>query len=277
MLAAVKKIFRILAILGVALLLLLLALPDIAPWFIYRPEPLESADPRPWNVPAREVSFPAADGSRLSGWWVPPPEPGAPVVLLVHGRSGNIATRADIVRRLAADGFGILAFDYRGYGASTGSPSEMGLAEDAVAARAWLSAQRIRGRRIVIVGQSLGNPAAARAATVRPAAGLVLVSPFTSLPDAAAARYSWLPVRWLPWPVNRFDLESPLARVTAPLLLVVAREDELVPRENALALRAASPRATWLEEEGGHDGLLRRALASGRLQAFIRSVANAAP
>lgn len=277
MVARVKRAARILAILAVALLLLLLALPDIAPWFIFRPEPLERADPRPWGVPAREVSFAAADGSRLSGWWVPPPVPEAPVVLLVHGRSGNIATRADIVRRFAADGFGILAFDYRGYGASTGSPSEQGLAEDAVAARAWLSAQRIRGRRIVILGQSLGNPAAARAATVRPAAGLILVSPFTSLPDAAAARVRWLPLRWLPWPVNRFDLAAPLARVTAPVLLVVAQEDELVPRGNALALRTAAPRATWIEEEGGHDGLLRRALASGRLQAFIRSSASAAP
>ncbi|HEY0014487.1 MAG TPA: alpha/beta hydrolase [Allosphingosinicella sp.] len=271
-----KKTVRILAVVAVLLVLLLLALPDLSPRFIFRPEPLESADPRRWQVPGEEISIAAADGSRLSGWWVPPP-PGdaAPVLLLVHGRSGNVATRADIVRRLAADGFGVLAFDYRGYGASTGSPSEQGLAEDAVAARAWLAGQRIRSRRIVIVGQSLGNPAAATAAGARPAAGLVLVSPFTSLPDAGAARFR--PLGWIPWPVNRFDVTAPLARVTVPVLLVVARDDETIPRANALALRAAVPRAGWVEVEGGHDGLLRRAVASGRLQAFVHTVTARAP
>lgn len=275
MLARVKKAVRILAVLAVLLVLLLLALPDLAPRFIFRPEPLESADPRRWQVPGEEITFPAADGSRLSGWWVPPPGGAAPVVLLVHGRSGNIATRADIVRRLASDGFGVLAFDYRGYGASTGSPSEQGLLEDAVAARTWLSRNSIRSRRIVIVGQSLGNPAAAAAAESRPAAGLILVSPFTSLPDAAAARFA--PLGWVPWPVNRFEVTGPLVRVTAPVLLVVASDDETIPRANALALRAAVPRAAWIEEEGGHDGLLRRAVASGRLQQFVRAATARAP
>jgi pimeloyl-ACP methyl ester carboxylesterase len=275
MLAPVKKAVRILAVLAVLLVLLLLALPDLAPRFIFRPEPLENADPRRWQVPGEEVSIAAADGSRLSAWWVPPRGDGAPVLLLVHGRSGNIATRADIVRRLAADGFGVLAFDYRGYGASTGSPSEQGLLEDAIAARTWLSRNNIRSRRIVIVGQSLGNPAAAAAAGSRPAAGLVLVSPFTSLPDAAAARFA--PLAWLPWPVNRFEVTAPLSRVTAPVLLLVASEDETIPRENALALRAAVPRADWIEEEGGHDGLLRRAVASGRLQQFVRAATARAP
>ncbi|HEX8193678.1 MAG TPA: alpha/beta fold hydrolase [Allosphingosinicella sp.] len=270
-----KKAVRILAVLAVLLVLILLALPDLSPRFIFRPERLESADPRRWQVAGEEIAFAAADGSRLSGWWVPPPGDAAPVVLLVHGRSGNIATRAGIVRRLAADGFGVLAFDYRGYGASTGSPSEEGLAEDAVAARTWLARKRIRSRRIVIVGQSLGNPAAAIAAGSRPAAGLVLVSPFTSLPDAGAARFA--PFGWLPWPVNRFDVTAPLSRVTAPVLLVAARGDETVPRENALALRAAVPRAGWIEEEGGHDGLLARVVASGRLQAFVRAATTRAP
>ena len=267
-----KTVLRIFGVLAVAILLLLLALPDIAPYFIFRPERLESADPRRWQVPAEEVSIPSAEGARLSGWWVEPPSADAPVLLLVHGRSGNIATRADIVRRLAADGFGILAFDYRGYGASPGSPSEEALVEDARAARTWLSRRRIKSRRIVVVGQSLGNAAAASAARSRPSAGLVLVSPYTSLPEAAADR--WLLPRWLPWPVNRFDLTGSLSRVGAPVLMLVARDDELVPRGNALRLRALFPNAQWLELDGGHDGLLRRAVASGRLQAFARASAT---
>lgn len=250
----------------------LLAMPWAAPLFVFRPEPLASADPRRWGVAAEEISFAAADGSRLSGWWAPPPRRDAPVLLLVHGRSGNIATRADIVRRLVADGFGILAFDYRGYGASGGRPSERALREDALAARDWLAARAVAPERIVIVGQSLGNAPAAFVAARRPAAALVLISPFTSLPGAAAARAR--PLGWIPWPVNRFDVAGPLAEVDAPVLLVVARGDELVPRADADRAAAAVPRrAGRIEEQGGHDGLLRRIVATGRLQAFARRAA----
>jgi hypothetical protein len=183
------KAVRLLAASLAAAALLLLALPFAPPLFMFRPERLESPDPRRWRVPAQAVVFEAADGARLSGWWAPPPDAGAPVILLAHGRSGNIATRADIARRLVADGFGLLAFDYRGYGASTGRASETAIGEDAVSAYDWLRRRGIGAERIVALGQSLGNAPAARLASLRPLAGLVLVSPFTSLPEAAADRF----------------------------------------------------------------------------------------
>ncbi|HEX8655318.1 MAG TPA: alpha/beta fold hydrolase [Allosphingosinicella sp.] len=258
-------------------LLVLLALPFAVPWFIFRPEPLASVDPRPWQVPAQAVAFAAADGSRLTGWWVPPPGPGAPVVLLVHGRSGNIATRAPIVGRLAADGFGVLAFDYRGYGASAGSPGERALSEDALSAYAWLRTRGIAGDRIVVVGQSLGNAPAAHLAAVRPLAGLILVSPFISLPEAAADRYAALPIRLLPWTRNRFEVAAHLSHVRAPILLVVSRRDSLVPFAHARRFARSLPRAPrWIVyDRRGHDGLLAAAVAEGRLQAFVRSISSA--
>jgi pimeloyl-ACP methyl ester carboxylesterase len=275
MLRGVKAI-RFLAAVFVLGLLLLLALPFAAPWFIFRPEPLASVDPRPWRVQAQGVAFAAADGSRLTGWWVAPPGVGAPVVLLIHGRSGNIATRAPIVRRLAADGFGVLAFDYRGYGASAGTPSERVIAEDALSAYAWLRARGIAPERIVVVGQSLGNAPAARLAAQRPIAGLILASPFMSLPEAAADRYPALPVRLLPWRRNRFEVATHLRRVSAPIFLVVARRDALVPFAHARRFAESLPRpALWiLDERHGHDGLLAAAVAGGRVQAFVRSVVS---
>jgi pimeloyl-ACP methyl ester carboxylesterase len=255
-------------------LLLLLALPFAAPWFIFRPEPLASLDPRPWGVPAQGVTFAAADGSRLTGWWIPPPRPGAPVVLLVHGRSGNIATRAGILRRLAADGFGVLAFDYRGYGASAGSPSERAIGEDALSAYAWLRGQGVQPERIVVAGQSLGNAPAARLAALRPIAGLLLASPFMSLPEAAADRHSALPVRLLPWRRNRFEVGAHLRRVRAPILLLVSRRDALVPFAHARRLAESLPRPPlWIvDDRHGHSGLLAAAVAEGRVQAFVRAV-----
>jgi pimeloyl-ACP methyl ester carboxylesterase len=271
----VRALRFLVALFALALLLLLL-LPFAAPWFIFRPEPLASVDPRPWGVRARGASFAAADGSRLTGWWVPPPEAGAAVVLLVHGRSGNIATRAPIVRRLAADGFGVLAFDYRGYGASAGSPSERAIAEDALSAYVWLRARGIAPGRIVVVGQSLGNAPAARLAAQHPIAGLILASPFMSLPEAAADRYPALPVRLLPWPRNRFEVATHLRRVSAPILLVVSRRDALVPFTHARRFAESLPRPPlWIvDDRRGHDGLLAAAVADGRVQAFVRSVVS---
>jgi pimeloyl-ACP methyl ester carboxylesterase len=258
------------------LLLLLLALPFAAPWFIFRPQPLASLDSRPWGVPAEAVAFAAADGARLTGWWVPPPDAGAAVVLIVHGRSGNIAARAPIIRRLAADRFGVLAFDYRGYGASSGSPSEIAIGEDALSAYAWLRGRGIGPGRIIVVGQSLGNAPAAHLAALRPIAGLILASPFMSLPEAAADRYSALPVRLLPWPRNRFEVAAHLRRVRAPVLLVVSRRDALVPFAHSRRFARSLPHPPlWIvDDRHGHDGLLAAAVAEGRVQAFLRSVSS---
>ena len=269
---------KALRIIGAALVvgaLLLVGLPYAAPWLVFRPDRLESADPRRWRVPARQAAIRAADGSVLSAWWAPPPSAGAPVVLLVHGRSGNIATRAGIVSRLAADGIGVLAFDYRGYGASEGSASETGIGEDAVSAYDWLLGRGIGSGQIIVIGQSLGNAPAARLAALRPVAALVLVSPFASLPEAAADRLPWLPLLHVPWTRNRFDVAPHLRTLRLPLLLVVARRDALVPYEHARRLAASLPRTPhWIEADQSHDGLLGAALADGRIQAFVRQAAK---
>jgi uncharacterized protein len=263
-----KLAVRAAAFVILLLILGLLALPYAGPWFIFRPAPLARVDPAHWGLPAaRPVVFPTADGSRLVGWWTEAADPSAPVVLLLHGRSGNISTRAGIAGRLAAHGYGILLVDYRGYGASQGRPSEQGLNEDGAAAYGWLRARGIAPGRIVIVGQSLGNAPAAWLAARKPAVALVLVSPFTTLPDAAGDRLG-LPLRWLPWPRNRFDVGASVRRVRAPLLLVASANDGTVPLANAERLAALRPgHVVWLREDGlSHGGLLAGSVASGRFE-----------
>ena len=104
-----------------------MSLPYLAPFFIFRPAPLSPPEPAAWGLAgARQISFAAPDGSRLTGWWLAPPGPAAPVILLVHGRSANISTRATIAKRLAADGCGILLFDYVATVKARGSRAKRG-------------------------------------------------------------------------------------------------------------------------------------------------------
>lgn len=257
----------------------IVTVPMWIPALIYRPASLHPAEPAAWGLPAaRVVSIPSDRSDHLSGWWLPPPKPDAPVVLIVHGRSGNISTRAPIASRLSADGFGVLLFDFRGYGLSTGRPSERALTEDAEAAYDWLRRQGVAPRRIVVLGQSLGDAPAARLGASRPVRALALVSPFTSLPEALADRLPWIPVRLIPWRQNRFGVEPSVRSLHAPVLFVVSPEDGLVPYANSRRLAKAARDGHWLEVQGQkHDGLLAAASQTGRLSPALEALLADAP
>jgi hypothetical protein len=252
----------------VLVMVVLCAVGTVSVWIpllIYRPTQLIQADPQRWGLQANAVSIPAAGSNRLLAWWSPPP-PGGTVVLLAHGRSANISSRAAIAKRLVRDGFGILLFDYRGYGRSTGTPSEQGLIDDTQAAYDWLLRSGVEPSQVIVVGQSLGDAAAAHLAATRKVRALVLVSPFTSLPGAVADAVPWLPIGEIPWFRNRFDVASSVTRLHVPLLLVASHEDGLVPYLNSRRLAAADPGAIWLVADSlHHDGLLAGIVETGRL------------
>jgi fermentation-respiration switch protein FrsA (DUF1100 family) len=168
-------------------------------------------------------------------------------------------------------------FDYRGYGASEGEPSEEGIYEDTLAAYDWLVSHSTRPERLIIIGQSLGNSPAARLAAERPVSGLVLVAPFTNLPEAAAERLPWLPLRLIPWRHSRFDVAEHLARVSAPVLLIATQADELVPFSNSLKVRGLTAHSpAWIEDRHlTHNGLLAAIARDGRLTAGIHKLRQA--
>lgn len=245
------------------------------PLLMYRPAALARPDPARWGVAgARAVEIRADDGTRLAAWWKAPPGTAATTVLILHGRSANVSTRAGAMRRLAGDGFGVLMIDWRGYGASDGRPSEAGLRSDARGAYAWLRAQGVAPARLVVIGQSLGNAAAARLAAERPVAALVLVSPFTRLPDALGARLPWLPARWLPWRRNRFEVAGYVARLDVPVGLVASASDGMVPLSESAKVAAAARDPRWLRADDlRHDGLLAGVAERGALTALLRALA----
>ena len=195
--------------------------------YIFFPERAITQTPQAAGLPFTEQTFQTSDGITLHGWYMP--HRNASFTLLhMHGNAGNMSDRIEQYRRWHAMGLSVFAFDYRGYGKSDGVPNEAGLYEDARAAWKLLTGTLgIAPQRIIIAGRSLGCSVAAQLASEVTPAGLALEVPFTSIPDMSAEQYPWLPLRWLV--KNRFDTEQALGKVKVPLLLISAREDEIVP------------------------------------------------
>ena len=183
-------------------------------------------DPRGVGLPeAEEAVLDTADGERVIVWHVPPRE-GRPAFLYFHGNGGSLRWRDERFRALIADGSGLVALSYRGYGGSSGRPTETGLVEDAAAAYAFAVA-RYPAERIVLWGESLGSALAIALAAEKPVGGLVLEAPFTSAADVGAQHYWFVPVRLFMKDQFRSDLRA--GKVTAPVLVVHGENDTVVP------------------------------------------------
>lgn len=243
-------------------------------FLVYQPTAYQSGSPywQPRELIYEDVEIASTDGAQLHGWFAPVESPRA-VLLLLHGNGGNISGLADELRILQRKmGVAALAVDYRGYGKSTGAPSEQGILDDARAARAWL-AQRtgVRKQDVVLWGFSMGGGVAVDLAAEEGARGLVLQSTFTSLPDAAAEHYPWLPVRWLMR--NRLDSASKIARYRGPLLQSHGTADAIVPIHLGRQLHAlANDPKRFVEIPDGDHNDLPDELFFTALDEFIESL-----
>jgi uncharacterized protein len=174
---------------------------------------------------AEEVLLDTVDGERVIVWHIAP-RGEQPVILYFHGNGGALGWRGERLHALTEHGEGLVALSYRGYGGSSGHPTETGLIEDARAAYAFAVA-RYPADRIVLWGESLGSGVAVALAAEKPVARVVLESPFTSVTDVASGIYWFLPVRWLIKDALRSDLR--IGKVTAPVLLLHGERDDVVP------------------------------------------------
>jgi fermentation-respiration switch protein FrsA (DUF1100 family) len=225
---------------------------------------------------AEEVSFPTEDGLRLDGWFLPAAAAGrGPAVLVCNGNAGNRSLRAPLAAALARAGLAVLLFDYRGYAANPGRPTEPGLAADARAAAAYLAGRpEVDPARLVYFGESLGAAVALRLATERPPAALVLRSPFWSLVEVGRLHYPWLPVSLLL--ADRYDAAGRVGRLAAPLLVVAGERDRIVPAAHSRRLFEAAPQPKRFVLLPGADHNDLELLAGPRLvdevTAFLRGV-----
>lgn len=213
------------------------------------------ASPADIGLPFAQLRLATGDGEDLDGWFVPADAKRRTrgLVIFFHGNAGNIAHRLDYLRMFHDMDLATLIVDYRGYGKSSGSPSEQGIYLDAAAA--WLHATQILGfpaDRIVLFGESLGGGVAVQLATKQRPAALVLASTFTSVPDMGADLYPLLPIRLLAH--IRYDSLARLSEIACPLLVIHSRNDDIIPIAHGRRLfEAARPPKQFLEMEGGHN------------------------
>lgn len=220
---------------------------------LYFPTRTLEATPRDIGLAFEEVPLTTADGQHLHGWYVPAAT-SRTTLLFLHGNAGNISHRLDSLRIFHGLGLNVFIFDYRGYGKSSGRPSEQGTYRDAEAAWRYLTAERgMKPAEIVLFGRSLGGSVAAWLARQATPRALILESTPTSVPDLAADLYPWLPARWLCR--FRYDALAAVRELRCPVLIVHSPEDEIIPFAHAerLFAAAAEPKR-FLRLRGDHNG-----------------------
>lgn len=199
------------------------------------------------GFPIEEIWLATEDGERLHAWFCPGPKTPSvaedaqrPVALFCHGNGGELSSRSGIVAAWQQFvGVDVFIFDYRGYGKSTGSPTENGLYRDSRAAYAWLTQTRgIDPRRIVLAGESLGGAIAIALAESVEHRALVIQHSFGSLPEVAAGFYSWLPVSAVMR--NRFPSIDRIGHCRRPMFQSHGERDSIVPFEHGMRLHEAA-------------------------------------
>ena len=202
---------------------------------------------------AEEITLDTADGERVIAWHVPPRANNA-VVLYFHGNAGSLRLRNERFQKITADGTGLVALSYRGYGGSSGTPTEDGLLADADATYAFAIA-RYQPERIVLWGESLGTAVATALAAKSKVGRVILESPFTSAADIGASVYWYVPVRLLM--KDQFHSDERIRQVTAPVLILHGTDDHVVPIAFGARLFALAnePKRLVRIPGGGHVNL----------------------
>ncbi len=243
--------------------------------YVPTPLPPEHRDPGVWGADATEVWLVSQDGVRLHGWWfeaVAAPGDRCGVIVHMHGNAGNLASRRSLAEALASAGHAVLLFDYRGYGASDGTPDEAGLYADGIAAYRFVTEYvGAPADRVVLLSHSLGSAVATEVARDHPVGALVLGAPFTSLPEAARAKLRVIP-RWLfDWDEGRFDAAADVRHIAAPILVGHGTRDDLVTESVARDLfEAAGGPKKWVAIEGAdHNGMFTHGFLA-TVDGFIR-------
>ncbi|QOJ14965.1 MAG: alpha/beta hydrolase [Planctomycetia bacterium] len=208
---------------------------------------------RPVAADATQVWITSDDGTRVEAWYLAgrgrSAESPGPAMLFFHGNLDVIADRWNVAQLYANAGISALLMEYRGYGRSTGRPTQDTLTADAVACRAWLcNRAEVDDSRLIYHGLSIGGAVAAQLADRHPPAALILESSFTSMVDITV-RFGLVGT----FCRHPFRTDNVISRRLCPLLLTHGRRDPLVPISHARRLQSLAGGARLVVREAGHD------------------------
>ncbi|WP_137153112.1 alpha/beta hydrolase [Devosia sp. FKR38] len=204
---------------------------------------------------AQAVAIASGDGV-INGWYQAP-QPGKPLIVFYKGNSGSFSKEHERYVQFVADGYGFLAFDYRGFPMSPGSISQEHILEDAINAFDWAAE---KGAPIVIWGRSLGSGPATYVASQREARALLLETPFLSAVTVAAERYPFLPVGLVMQ--DQFPSNVWMADVSEPVMVAHGTADKTIDVSNGERLYGLAPHPDnlWIEPGAGHSDMWARGI-----------------
>jgi len=236
---------------------------------LYFPTKHLGMNPQHAGLSYEDVYVQTPDRKLLHGWFINN-DKAKYVVLFCHGNGGNISDRLGKLRFLHELGLSVIIFDYRGYGRSSGRPSEYGLYIDSEAVYDYLvKRKKIDGKNIILYGESLGGAVAVNMAEKFDTAGVIVESSFTSVTDMAKIVFPWLP-GGLIW--TRFDSVNKIANVKCPVLIFHSPEDEMIPFWMGERLyNAAKARKKLVRIYGTHNAGIdvSRAIMSRAIREFF--------
>jgi uncharacterized protein len=223
----------------------------LEPRLAFFPFPGETETPRDFGVAFEAVTLTTADGERLRAWRMPAPDARARIVYF-HGNGGNLSNWAPILAAIVHRGYSLVAIDYRGYGLSTGRPTERGLYRDVDAAvrQAWTDESALP---LLYWGRSLGGAMAAYAATVRAPDGVIVESSFSNA--RAAVRDSPALAGLSLLASYRFPAGEFLNRANVPVLVMNGTRDRVIPfaRGRELFEELKTSRQFFEIQDGDHN------------------------
>ena len=225
--------FKNIAYLLIAVIFILLYIRYIEHRSLYFPMKDIEFTPAIAGLAYDDIYIDTFDGERLNAWFIPG-EDSIYTILFCHGNGGNISHRIDKLEILHELGFDIFIFDYRGYGKSSGRPSEKGFYKDVQAAYDYLVDEKgYSPDRIIPYGESLGGSVAINLAAKEKIRALITESAFTSVRDVAKAVYPFLPSFLVS---SEFDSVKRIRKVNVPKLIIHSKNDEIIPFSQSLKL-----------------------------------------
>lgn len=251
----VKRVLNILIVAAVAAVMLVLFAQHLRRTGMFFPDRYPSGfwddsafDPRP-----TDHWFATSDGVKLHAWLFRAPDARAPLMIWFHGNGGNLTYRAEMAAAFASRGISVFLFDWRGYGRSEGTPTESSLFLDGRAAYEY--ARTLGAPALVVYGESLGGPYAARIAREKGVRCVVIENSFPSLRHLGNALYAPLPLGWTA--PRALRTTSWLDEAGLPVLVMHGRNDEVIPFRLGQKLydELRVPKELFISEGAGHSAI----------------------